>query len=368
MCAITFDWEENDAVMKFKRFGTTRSASWGVIELTDCCNFNCKWCFANSPGAKPFHMDIRNVEKILGALQDAGISQITYSGGEPTVYPHLKEAVSLASNRGMIVHMNTNGFVLTEEMALELKKAGLSQVQINIDSVHHYKHDAVRGRIGSFEKALKALKNARRAGITCVSQTVFTRENEDEIVEILSLARSLGVQRCRVWDMTPSKGCARDNSSMLPNDYITAIQKAADYAQETGARNVEVSDPLFLTHIKTSLHMSGGFCVFGSGIVIYITTRGDVIFCCTLRDIMYNIFEEIERGENIVQVHRNNVSTYLKSFRLPNACHGCEHAGICKGGCYTRRDFSGGIDYWCRHATGNIHSSQSPASPLLIPV
>ena len=347
MCAITFDWEENDAILKFRKFGRTKSAAWGVIELTDCCNLNCKWCFANSPGATPFHMDIRNVKAILDSFQDAGISQVTYSGGEPTVYPYLKKAVVLAKERGMVVHMNTNGYLLTGRLATELRNAGLSQVQINIDSMRPGKHDTVRGRKGSFERALKALKAARKAGITCVSQTVVTRDNENEVIDIIRLTRSLGIQRCRIWDMTPSKGCARDNSSLLPKSYMSTLQRVADFASRTGAKNIEVSDPLFARHIKTDLPVSGGFCVFGSGIVTYVTTKGSVIFCCTLRDEMYNIFTEMERKSDISRIHKDAVASYLKSFTTPEHCSECKHAPACKGGCYTRRDFSGGSDYWC---------------------
>jgi MoaA/NifB/PqqE/SkfB family radical SAM enzyme len=46
-------------------------------------------------------------------------------------------------------------------------------------------------------------ENARDAGIVCVSQTVLTKDNENEIMDIFKFVRGMGVQRCRVWDITP---------------------------------------------------------------------------------------------------------------------------------------------------------------------
>lgn len=350
ICVVTFDWESNDAVKKFSSFDKTKSISWSVIELTDYCNFNCKWCFANAASIKrPIHMDIGDVAKVLKTLADAGVTQITYSGGEPTLYPHLKKAISLANDLDMVVHINTNGYLFTKNMGLELKEAGLSQIQTNIDSIHPKKHDETRGRIGSFGRAIEALKNARDAGLTCVSQTVLTKENEGDILKILSLARDLGVQRCRVWDMTPSSGCARKNSQLLPGNYLSILQELSDFAYDAGAKNVEVGDPLFKQHIKTKLHISGGYCVSAASLIIYVSTRGDVYYCSTLKHHMYNIFEKISAGEDVGHTHRASVQQFIKQFNAPDRCHGCESESVCNGGCYSRRDFSGtNTDYWCK--------------------
>ena len=255
MCVVTFDWERNDATQKFRSFDKKRSVSWAVLELTDHCNLNCKWCFANASKIKhPMHMDLRDVKRIVNKLAEAGVRQITLSGGEPTLYPNIRDAISYAKGRGLVVHMNTNGYIFTRAMAFELKMLGLSQVQINIDSIHPKKHDAIRGKQGSFERAIRALKNAREAGIMSVSNTVLTKDNEEEIVEIFKLARSMGIQRSRVWDMTPSEGCATENSYLIPKNYIAALQRLSDFAHKTGAWNVEVGDPMFKSHIKTELN------------------------------------------------------------------------------------------------------------------
>lgn len=363
MCVVTFDWEENNAKEKFKNFENKKSLSWAVVEVTDYCNFNCKWCFANaSSNTNPKHMPKEKAELLIESLANAGVKQVTISGGEPTVYPYLKDVIRKANGHDLVVHMNTNGFLLTKELAKELKSLGLSQVQINIDSLAPENHDHVRGKKGSFNRAVQALINARDVGLTSVSQTVLTKNNENEILDIFKFARRLGLQRCRVWDMTPSDGCAKENMELLPANYFSTLQMLADYAYETGAQNIETGDPLFNKHILTDLPVSGGFCVASHGLFATISSKGDVFFCAVNRKPLYNIFDFIEKGEMINRVHKLKISEYTKAIKLSSICNKCKLVTQCKGGCPPRRELTSlNTDYWCNErVTQHIHNLNDP--------
>ncbi len=347
---MTFDWEKNDAKEKFKNFSKRKSLSWAVIEVTEYCNFNCKWCFANAgQNSKPVHMEKENAFKLIETLADSGVGQITFSGGEPTIYPHIADVISKAHESGMVVHMNTNGYLLSRELAERLKEKGLSQVQINIDSLHPETHDYIRGRQGSHERAILALKNARAVGLTCVSQTVLTKKNEDEIVDIFKFARGMGLQRCRVWDMTPSEGCAKENMELMPTDYMATLHKLSEFAYKTGAQNVESGDPLFPQDYRTGLSVSGGeYCAATVGMFATISVKGGVYFCATQRKPLYNIFEDL--GEDSLEdFHKTKVKGHVQSLKTPSSCEMCNFVENCKGGCPTRRMSNQHCeDYWCK--------------------
>ncbi|MCK5023359.1 MAG: radical SAM protein [Candidatus Aenigmarchaeota archaeon] len=349
MCVVTFDWEKNDANEKFKNFDKIKSLSWAVIEVTESCNFSCKWCFANSMrGNGKKHMNKEDVKNLLKYLSDNGLRQVTFSGGEPTIYPYIKDAVSYAKELGLVVHMNTNGFLFSEKMAKELYSLGLSQVQINIDSLDSENHDNVRGMEGSHKRAIEALKNARKAGITCVSQTVLTKENEDKIIDIFKFARSLGLQRCRVWDMTPSDGIALENNHMISRNYTSVLQKLSDFAYETGARHVEVGEPLFKENVKTKLKVTGGYCVAAAGLYMTVSRNGNVFPCATFRKSLYNIFDAINNSEKLPEFHRRKVVSFTKLFKIHDSCMKCKSLKTCKGGCCTRRRLNKTkLDYLC---------------------
>lgn len=349
MCMVSFNWEESDSNEKAKNFKKKRALSWVVIEVTESCNLNCVWCYANSNSAfemKRRHMPLDRLEKLLKMLSDAGVRQVTYSGGEPTVYPHIKQAVKTAKDMGLIVHMNTNGFLFTKELAGEMRKLGLTQIQTNIDSINPGKHDYIRGMPGSFEGSLKTLRNAIEAGITAVSQTVLTRMNENEILNIFSLARSLGVQRCRVWDMTPSEGTAKNNFAIAPTDYVKTLEKLYEFALETGLKSIESGEPLFPLGREISVHVTGGFCISYFGAYTTISVKGDAFYCAAYRKPLYNVFEHVEGF--LEEFHRQKLAEFIKSnIEIPNSCKKCDFSKICAGGCIVRRDGNKGFDSAC---------------------
>ncbi len=350
MCMVTFSWEETDAKEKVKYFEKEKSLAWAVVELTESCNFNCMWCYANSGNSSdPKHMSKENLKKLIQTLANSGLKQITFSGGEPTLYPYLKKAVKLAKDNGFIVHMNTNGYLLTKKLAQELKNLGLSQVQINIDSLDSKKHDYIRGKEGSFYRAIKALKNAKEVGMTCVSQTVLTKLNETEILDIFKFARSLEIQRCRVWDMMAT-GHASEKTDLRPTNYMETLQKLAEFSSNTGAKNIETGDPLFLVNCVTNLDVSVGFCPALKGLFTTISSLGETYLCAVYRKSLYNVFNDLN-GENALnEIHKIKLKEFIRLNKTPSKCKACNNFKICNGGCPARRGYTTeGVDYLCQY-------------------
>lgn len=345
MCMVTFDWKDCDAKRKVKAFNENKSVSWAVVELTESCNFNCIWCYANSRFSKDY-MSIVDAKKVIDYLSENGVKQVTCSGGEPLMYPHIKEFVKMASDSGLIVHMNTNGYLLTRKLAKELHGLGLSQIQTNIDSLNPEVHDYIRGKRGSFARAVNALKVAMEVGMTCASQTVLTKLNEKEVVDIFRFARSMEVPRCRVWDMSMG-GRALGKVDLRPTNYVGTLRELSKFASETGAINIESGDPLFSSKCnKTDLKFSGGFCPAIAGLYMTISCKGDVYYCASIRKPMYNIFDLIEKEERLSSFHE------LKLKDTPNEvsqkCKSCGSFESCKGGCMLRRDYiNSNLDYFC---------------------
>lgn len=353
MCMVTFNWEESDANEKAESFRKRKRLSWAVIEVTEACNLNCAWCYANSgASANRMHMPIGMLESLLKRLSDAGVGQVTYSGGEPSVYPRIREAVGMAKDMGFVVHMNTNGFIFTKELARDLKSSGLSQIQTNIDSLKPERHDYIRGREGSFEGSARAIANAKEAGITPVSQTVLTRLNEKEIFGIFDFSRGLGAERCRVWDMAPSDGVAKSNSCIAPTDYVETLERLYEFALQKGLKGIESGEPLFPLGRRIKVPVTGGFCVSYFGAYTTISINGDAFYCAAYRKPLYNVFSA--EGP-LDEIHRQRLGEFIKeNVSLPDSCSRCGFAKICNGGCIVRRESNMGVDSACKHARNHL--------------
>ena len=74
----------------------------------------------------------------------------------------------------------TSGFNLSFEKAKKLKDSGLFGIGISLDSYDKDEHNKNMNSENVFDYALEALKNANRAGLYTMAQTVILKENVDE--------------------------------------------------------------------------------------------------------------------------------------------------------------------------------------------
>ncbi|MFH1319478.1 MAG: radical SAM protein [Bacteroidota bacterium] len=345
MCLVTFSWENPDSLKKVKEFRLKNQVTWAHIELTDVCNFNCEWCYTEVDPDKKTYMSLETIEKLIMVLANSGVKQITYAGGEPLMYPYIKEAVELAYKNGMIVHINSNGYFLTKHLARELKKRGLSQIQLNISSLDAQLHDRIHGKAGAFYHVMKAMRNAEDAGITRVVQTVLTKQNENKIYDIMKFVRErFDVERCRVWDATPS-GTALGKYDLYPSNYPKTLEKITEFAAKLGAKHVLSYEPLFPINYNSPIDITHLPCPSSDGILAHIFADTNVYFCSTLRDEpLYNVLDY----DNISDVHKTKIKEFKKNFYTSSNCHLCKYSKICNMGCPTRSKINNNeIDYQC---------------------
>ena len=138
MCFVTFTWKKTDSHIKIEKYLKESKARWAEIDIIENCDFNCIWCYANSPEKLDKSMDFETYKQIIDKLVDNDFIQITLSGGEPLQHKKIKNFIEYASKNNLIVHLNSNGYYLTKELAKNFKQAGLSQIQMNIESKDHF--------------------------------------------------------------------------------------------------------------------------------------------------------------------------------------------------------------------------------------
>lgn len=160
-----------------------------LIEVTRNCNLGCKFCFADSYGAKA---EEPSLEEILSQYQSvlsiSGTCNIQLSGGEPTVRNDLPEIIKMGNELGFtFIQVNTNGIRLAEDenYVIALKRAGLSSVFLQFDGINDNVYKQLRGR-ELFEKKVKAIENCKKHEIGVVLvPTLVPGVNIDQIGEII---------------------------------------------------------------------------------------------------------------------------------------------------------------------------------------
>ena len=159
--------------------------------------------------------------KIIEQARRMGARALHLSGGEPTLYPKLEELVGLGNRAGMFVVLNTNGSLITEELAGRLLSAGLNSVIISIHSPIDTIHDGIKGRPGSLGEVLRSLAIFRKLkrdsfnDFLLTTQTIVSRVNYRRLDGVIDLACGYDVDGHGVSYL---EGCADGNLRMRSED------------------------------------------------------------------------------------------------------------------------------------------------------
>ena len=98
--------------------------------LTNKCNKNCRFCFRDK-NLKPLSLEDNLV--VLDNLSKMDVSKITFSGGEPLLYPNLIDLLKESKNRFIYNKINTNGSLLNENNISDYLE-NVDKIAFSVDS------------------------------------------------------------------------------------------------------------------------------------------------------------------------------------------------------------------------------------------
>lgn len=140
-------------------------------------------------------LPLDNVLEFLKIAIDEGVKKIRITGGEPLLRKGLDEFIAKlhAYNKEVALVLSTNGFLL-KKMAKDLKNAGLSRVNVSLDSL---KSDRVLkiSQKDALKNALEGIEESLKVGLKLKLNTVVMKGvNDDEILELLEYAKNRHIQ------------------------------------------------------------------------------------------------------------------------------------------------------------------------------
>jgi radical SAM protein with 4Fe4S-binding SPASM domain len=192
---------------------TTPSANVGRIApievhlaVTARCGAGCEGCYID---ARPdgFEPPLRDVERRLDALRDAGVFTVAFGGGEPTTREDLDVLADAARARDLTPVLTTSGLGLSEARADKLR--GFAQVNVSYDGAGET-YAGVRGFDGS-DAAEAAIARLVRAGIPVGVNVVLTRRSFPVLGDTIARARSLGAREAQLLRYKPAGRAASLN-------------------------------------------------------------------------------------------------------------------------------------------------------------
>lgn len=169
-----------------------RTINYLRLSVTDRCNLRCTYCMPEGGVGKIAHSDILSYEELYRIAQTAvsiGIDKIRITGGEPLVrkgiIPFLQQLAAIPGLEQLV--LTTNG-VLLEEMAADLRAAGVQRLNISLDTFNPETFRQI-SRCGDLTRVLAGIKAASEQGFPLKLNMVVMRGiNDHEILDFAGLA------------------------------------------------------------------------------------------------------------------------------------------------------------------------------------
>ncbi len=216
------------------------------ISLTDRCNLRCVYCMPEEGVAWKPHdqiLTLEEIERVVEVAAAEGIGKIRLTGGEPLVRFGVTDLVrSLTAMSGIeSVALTTNGTLLRKHAA-ELHDAGLSRVNISLDSLDADVYSRIT-RGGKLAEALDGIEAAFEAGFDPVKlNVVVVRSLDQDLLGFakMTLDRALHVRFIEympVGEAEEGAGCHGDSGGWTREDSVPSdevVERISTAAQAEG--------------------------------------------------------------------------------------------------------------------------------------
>jgi cyclic pyranopterin phosphate synthase len=191
------------------------------ISVVDRCNLRCKYCMPEDGIKWIDRENILSYEEILRIIRifyKNSVRKFRITGGEPTIRKDIIYLLREIKDQFPDVDLaiTTNGLKLNE-MAVNLKKAGVDRLNISLDTLDHNRYKEITRR-DSFGEVMRGIKKAIEVGfeeikINAVSIKDFN-DDWESIDEFIKFSEETGIE-VRFIEIMPFSGNSWENNGFI---------------------------------------------------------------------------------------------------------------------------------------------------------
>jgi MoaA/NifB/PqqE/SkfB family radical SAM enzyme len=203
-----------------------------IWEVTQACDLVCVHCRASAqPNRDPEELTTAEGKGLIDQIAALQVPVFVLTGGDPIKRPDLFELIAHARSVGVRVSLTPSATpLLTREVVIRLKEAGLARLAVSMDGASAATHDAWRGMSGSFARTLDAIRWANEVGLPVQINTTFSRRNIGEIDAIVALMESLRITLWSVFFLVPT-GRGKLNDLLSADEFEQVFAKLYDLSK-----------------------------------------------------------------------------------------------------------------------------------------
>lgn len=205
-----------------------RNINYMRISVTELCNLRCRYCMPAEGICKKEHEEMLSEDELIQAVEVAvslGITKLRITGGEPLVKRNIISICRrIAAVKGICeVCMTTNG-ILLPALALPLREAGVTRLNISLDTLDRDKYSYIT-RGGALDDAWAGIEAALSAGFQKVklNAVLIGGFNDNEIAALAELTKRYPLD-VRFIEMMPMYNSGDfDETAFLPCEKVLEV-------------------------------------------------------------------------------------------------------------------------------------------------
>lgn len=291
------------------------------IEFSLRCNFSCPYCYVPADNYFDGELSTAEIQDVLTQAQEMGVGRIIILGGEPSIYPHIREMIDFIQDQGMDVEMFTNGSGITADFAEWLFDRRV-RVVMKMNTFDPELQDRLSGRPGACRIITDALERLKQAGYPSKAaflavSTIICRQNLEELPRLWCWLRDQGI--APYFEIITPQANARKNQWLFvePRTLQALFEELARIDRSRYGRSWDIQPPLVGNRCLRH-HFS---CL--------VTSTGDVMPCVGINLPLGNIRRQLLK----TIIENSRVLKDLKNYRqtIKGPCKSCEQADGCYG-------------------------------------
>jgi uncharacterized radical SAM superfamily Fe-S cluster-containing enzyme len=222
------------------------TCSLALIDLTNRCNFNCNFCYANVEKAGYLiEPTLEEIERIMDHFRNKPIPAVSimFTGGEPTVRKDFPEICKMAKDKGfkeVIVATNGYGFQKKKgglEWTKKVYEMGLDTLYLQFDGINNITYEKTRGIKNLMDYKMRVIENCRKVGLSSINLVaVIARGVSDiEIGNIIQFSID-NIDVVRGITFQPVSLCGRITAEEMQDLRITNADVIKEIEKQTGGK------------------------------------------------------------------------------------------------------------------------------------
>ncbi|MEA4926489.1 MAG: radical SAM protein [Syntrophomonadaceae bacterium] len=325
-----------------------------VWNMTRRCNLRCKHCYIEAEDHDYANeLSTGEAKTFIDDLAEMKVPVLLFSGGEPLIRKDIFELGALAAAKGLRPVISSNGTLIDDEAARQIKAAGFQYVGISIDGAPET-HDDFRNKKGAFAMALKGIKACMAHGVKTGMRFTVNRYNQHDLPRIFEIIEEENIPRfCMYHLVYAGRGqemmqmdtsveekrsildfVSRKTVELYNNGVETEILTTDNHADGIYLYNkIKAQEPAHGDEVVRLLQMHGG-CSAGTKFA-NVDSRGNVHPCQFWQDYTVGNVREKPFGQIWNSDDELMVKLRVKHQHVKGKCGDCDYKTLC-GGCRIR--------------------------------